>query len=315
LQSYALSIKDNNQSIPKENIFMNKAIIILVCFSSFISSNALASSNASNNKNSREVASALDGIKNKTFAKNDSPELIVASFNIAAGKVTSPQNIAKAISAINADVISLQEVDKLTNRSGNIDQLKEIEKITGMNGIYCRAIDFDDGQYGLAILSKYPIKKETILELPSGNREQRIGCVAKVNVPNFSAPITFINTHLDTKEDPSIRLQQIRELNDRTIEMRGIKFLMGDMNDTYTTNSIKELTKYWNPVTPFNKNYRTWPSINPEIGVDYIFTSNAQRWDIKSLTIPEGMEKWNNIQWGDYSDHLPIIAKLALIEQ
>ena len=294
---------------------MNKTIVALLCLSSFIGSNVLASSNASSNKNSREVASALDGIKNQKFEKNNSPELTVASFNIAAGKIASSQEIAKAINAINADVISLQEVDKLTHRSGNVDQLKEIEKITGMNGVYCKAIDFDGGQYGLAILSKYPIKKATTLELPSGNREQRIGCVAKVNIPDFSAPITFINTHLDTKEDPSIRLQQIRELNDRTIEMRGIKILMGDMNDVYTTSSIKELTKYWNPVIPFNKNHRTWPSINPEIGVDYIFTSNAQRWDIKSLAIPEGMEKWNDIQWSNYSDHLPIVAKLMLIEQ
>lgn len=97
--------------------------------------------------------------------------------------------------------------------------------------MFGRAIDFDGGEYGLAFLSVHPLHDAVIHPLPSGQREQRIAFSAKVDVPEFPAPITLFNTHLDTKEDPTMRLDQVRELNDRTIEVRGIKLLFGDMND------------------------------------------------------------------------------------
>lgn len=96
--------------------------------------------------------------------------------------------------------------------------------------MFGRAIDFDGGEYGWRFC-RYPLHDAVIYPLPSGQREQRIAFSAKVDVPEFPAPITLFNTHLDTKEDPTMRLDQVRELNDRTIEVRGIKLLFGDMND------------------------------------------------------------------------------------
>ena len=76
---------------------------------------------ANSNANSREVASALGGLKNKTYELEQAPKIRVASFNIAAGKVSDMTAIAKAIRAMNVDVVALQEVDKLTARSGRVD--------------------------------------------------------------------------------------------------------------------------------------------------------------------------------------------------
>lgn len=73
---------------------------------------------ANSNANSREVASALGGLKNKTYELEQAPKIRVASFNITAGKVSDMTAIAKAIRAMNVDVVALQEVDKLTARSG-----------------------------------------------------------------------------------------------------------------------------------------------------------------------------------------------------
>ncbi|MGG2299724.1 endonuclease/exonuclease/phosphatase family protein [Aeromonas veronii] len=270
---------------------------------------------ANNNQNSREVASAMNGLPNKVFAQNKGPSITVATFNIGAAKVSNISSIAAAIKTSSADIVALQEVDQLTKRSGNIDHLAELKKLTGMNGVFGAAIDFDGGKYGLAFLSKYPIKTKEIVQLPSGNREQRIALITEVSVPGFPATITAINTHLDTKENPEIRIGQIQELNDRTIEIRGIKVLMGDFNDTPETTSIKEVTKYWNSITPLNREHRTWPANNPEIGVDYIFTSNAQRWNIKNVTIPAKTGVYAGINWPTVSDHLPIMATLQLTEQ
>lgn len=274
-----------------------------------------STSNANSNVNSREVASALGGITNKTFSLQEAPVLKVASFNIAAGKVSKMSDIAVAIRAMNVDIVALQEVDKLTARSGKVDQLAELMKLTGMYGAFGRAIDFDGGEYGLAYLSKYPIKDTVIYPLPSGQREQRIAFVAKVEVPHFAAPITVVNAHLDTKEDPAMRLDQVRELNDRTIEIRGIKLLFGDMNDVPGSVTWRELGRYWNDIQPADKDGRSWPAENAEIKVDYIFTGNAQRWHLDNVTIPNANGEWAGVNWPSVSDHLPIVAELRMTEQ
>lgn len=155
---------------------------------------------ANSNANSREVASALGGLKNKTYELEQAPKIRVASFNIAAGKVSDMTAIAKAIRAMNVDVVALQEVDKLTARNGRVDQAAELAKLTGMQAVFGRAIDFDGGEYGLAFLSRYPLHDAVIYPLPSGQREQRIAFSAKVDVPEFPAPITLFNTHLDTRK-------------------------------------------------------------------------------------------------------------------
>lgn len=290
------------------------AVFSLSCAAPVWSSEAPVN-HANSNANSREVASALGGVTNKTFELKDAPKLRVASFNIAAGKVSKMTEIAKAIKAMNVDIVALQEVDKLTARSGKVDQIAELMKLTGMHGVFGRAIDYDGGEYGLAYLSKYPIKDQVIYPLPSGQREQRIAFVAKVDVPNFAAPITVVNAHLDTKEDPAMRLDQVRELNDRTIEIRGIKLLFGDMNDVPQSVTWQELNRYWNDIQPENVDGRSWPAENAEIKVDYIFTGNAQRWHLDSLTIPNTTGEWAGINWPQVSDHLPIVAELRMTEQ
>ncbi|SFD05741.1 endonuclease/exonuclease/phosphatase family protein [Pragia fontium] len=291
------------------------AAVFSLSFAAPVWSSEAPVNHANSNANSREVASALGGITNKTFSLKEAPILKVATFNIAAGKVSDMTAIAKAIKAMNVDIVALQEVDKLTARSGKVDQLAELMKLTGMYGVFGRAIDFDGGQYGLAYLSKYPIKDQVIYPLPSGQREQRIAFVAKVEVPNFAAPITVVNAHLDTKEDPTMRLEQVRELNDRTIEIRGIKLLFGDMNDVPRSVTWQELDRYWNDIQPENRDGRSWPAENAEIKVDYIFTGNAQRWHLDSLTIPNANGEWSGVNWPLVSDHLPIVAELRMTEQ
>ena len=131
-------------------------LCLLVLFSSsYVSANTV--SNANSNANSREVASALGGLTNKEYSEKDAPRIKVATLNMAAGKVSDMQDIAKAINAMDVDIVALQEVDKSTNRSGKVDQPATLAKLTNMHVAFGRAIDYDDGEYGLAFLSKYPI--------------------------------------------------------------------------------------------------------------------------------------------------------------
>ena len=263
----------------------------------------------------REPYQAQTDLMDKTFTEQQAPTIRVATFNMAAARVSSLTEIAKAIKALNADVVAIQEVDVLTDRSGNVDQPKKLAELTGLNIEFGRAIDFDGGQYGLAIASKYPILKTEVTQLPSGNREQRIVFEAHIDVPGFNAPITVFNAHLDTKEDPTMRVGQVRELNDTAIDTRGIKILLGDMNDVPESVTYRELSRYWNNITDQNVDFRSWPAGNPEIQVDYVMTSKAQVWKIKEITVPQNNTQYADTNWPAVTDHLPIVVEMKMLEQ
>ncbi|EAA6944550.1 hypothetical protein OY03_003925 [Salmonella enterica subsp. enterica] len=61
---------------------------------------------------------------------------------------------------LDADIIALSEVDKNTRRSGKVYQLSELKKLTVMYGIFVKSINFESGEYSIAVLSRYPISKK-----------------------------------------------------------------------------------------------------------------------------------------------------------
>jgi endonuclease/exonuclease/phosphatase family metal-dependent hydrolase len=90
------------------------------------------------------------------------------------GKVDLPR-LARVIHAAMPDFVALQEVDRNVRRSGSVDQSAELAKLTGLHGAFAKAIDYDGGEYGQAILSRFPIERLTIHHLPGEpEREQRI---------------------------------------------------------------------------------------------------------------------------------------------
>lgn len=268
-----------------------------------------------------ETLSSDEKLKNVLYnktVKDQNKTLKIMTYNVASGAksmVIDMKVTAETIKKISPDIIGIQEVDVNTKRSGNVDQAKILADITGYNVKFGKTIDFDGGEYGIAILSKYPIIDSYSIQLPSSD-EQRIALVAKIDVPGFEVPITFINTHLDWHENPEIRMAQIYALDEQLLDVRGIKIMCGDFNDTKNSDTIRRLERYWNIAIPDTLDHRTWPSSNPEIGLDYIFTSKAQIWETDTY-IPnaEGDNEKFGIEWNKVSDHIPVITTLKLIEQ
>ena len=70
---------------------------------------------------------------------NSNPKIRVATYNIAAGANNFKVDLkltANAIKKINPDIIALQEVNRNTERSGKIDQIKILSELTGYNYVY-----------------------------------------------------------------------------------------------------------------------------------------------------------------------------------
>ncbi|KIF54360.1 endonuclease/exonuclease/phosphatase family protein [Vibrio owensii] len=269
------------------------------------------------------LAPELGGVKNITF-HDPQPAIKVATYNIAAARVGSVEELTKAIAKIDADVIALQEVDKFTERSGKVDQLARIAGKLKMKYSFGKAIDFQGGEYGVGILTKFPILKKQVFELPSGNGEQRVLLAVEVKPEGFTSPIVIFSTHLDWKEDPQTRIEQIREIQNITIgntesvieDMPSkIKILAGDFNDTSNSRVLNELQRYWDMVTLENQDMRTWPAINPALDIDHIFTFKGQKWSVNQINIPNQSQQVNSINWPKTSDHIPVLVSIRLNEQ
>ena len=156
--------------------------------------------------------------------------LTVATFNIRNGADVGHDmaKLAELIIPLGIDIIGLQEVDICTGRAGGKNTLKELAEAAGYEYYaFSRAIDYSGGQYGTAVMSKYPITSyETMMLTTPAEYEQRVCGHAVIDVGGTS--IDFYNAHL-SYEETDVRLAQIAELNAAVSKTRGF-IVTGDFN-------------------------------------------------------------------------------------
>ncbi|MDA0179315.1 endonuclease/exonuclease/phosphatase family protein [Solirubrobacter phytolaccae] len=112
---------------------------------------------------------------------------------------------AAAITATGADVIGLQAVDKYwSTRSGNLDEPAELARRLNMHVVYGPNLDnapVNAGdprrQYGVAILSKFPIVSSTHTLLPRPTNGEQRGLLEAV-VDADGTKVRVATTHLHT---------------------------------------------------------------------------------------------------------------------
>lgn len=243
--------------------------------------------------------------------------LRVLSYNIHHGRGVddklSLERVASVIRRADADIVALQEVDQGCGRSDRKLQVQELEKLTGYYGVFGKAIDFDGGEYGQAILSRWPIKHSTVHRLPNEQqpngsmREQRI--VLEAVVLSDMGSIRFIGTHLDhSKED--LRAEQARAI-DRLLDSASFEetksiatVLAGDLNDVPKSRTLAHLDKRWQ-IDPRkeNGNLATYPSDSPRTRIDYVAVDRTGTLVLDSLeVVPEPLA----------SDHRPVVGELVI---
>ncbi|HMN95026.1 MAG TPA: endonuclease/exonuclease/phosphatase family protein [Phycisphaerales bacterium] len=176
-------------------------------------------------------------------------ELRVLSWNIRHGRGLDDrvdlERIATVVAAANADVVLLQEVDRSTRRSGGVDQAAWLGERLGMHSKFGAFMPFDGGEYGLAILSRWPLTQVENLLLPPGRHEPRTSLAASIRAPIAGAPsIRFYNVHLDWLDEDSNRYAQARSLLDQISgdvarrDHGASAVLGGDFNDVAGSRTI-----------------------------------------------------------------------------
>ncbi|MBR6755116.1 MAG: endonuclease/exonuclease/phosphatase family protein [Clostridia bacterium] len=170
--------------------------------------------------------------------KEEAPlKLRVGSYNVSHARLVNfdVKTIADEIVSLDLDIVGIQEVDRFAKRSNYVDMLEKLVMSTGYP--FChffKAIDLEgdkatygkEGEYGLIILSKYPIKTPETIKLDCPGIEQRIIAHAVIDVKGTD--VDFYNTHLSF-ESLSVRENQFKTLAD-TVKNKKPCIITGDFN-------------------------------------------------------------------------------------
>jgi endonuclease/exonuclease/phosphatase family metal-dependent hydrolase len=198
-------------------------------------------------------------------------EIRVVSYNIKHGLGMDGridlERIAQVISGARPDLVAAQEVDRHCKRSREQDVAAELGRLLGMQHAFGKSMDFDGGEYGMAVLSRHPIERSIHRQLPDG-AEPRCALEIVVRPAGMRTPVSLVCVHMDRVTE-NIRLAQVTTLLESLRKRANPVILAGDFNGERTDKSMQLLAGAgW---TILEKDgAKTFPSDNPKIEIDFI---------------------------------------------
>ena len=203
--------------------------------------------------------------------------ITIASYNIRHGHDVQFHwsRLAEIIRSSGADLVGLQEVDMHTGRTGGADTVTGLVNATGLPyALFVPAMDFDGGQYGTAILSRYPIRESEIHSLDAGCYEPRAFGAVTVTLED-GTPFCFLNTHLsyESSEQQKLQFDRLAAWIDEHSDSTAPTVLTGDFN-TEDFSAFGPLTSSgFSLINHSQQTYRTFR--NPPLAIDNIVYSAA----------------------------------------
>ena len=275
----------------------------------------------------REAASRTDKPANpiddaeanhQSHRRHDTSSFRVVTYNthncVGIDGKCRPPRIADVLSNLNADVVALQEMDVNRRRSGEQDQTAMIASQLGMYHRFFPVWSSGTEQYGLSVLSRFPmsvVRQEILTDVDHRSRREARGAIW-VSLDTDAGPVHFINTHLGLTRGE--RVKQIDELlgerwlND--LQTKEPVILAGDFNAGPKSHVMKRLTRFLHCAQSLAEDHRpqkTFASILPLRRIDHILVSRHFRVD--EAVVPKDHAT------AVASDHLPVCAKVEVLNQ
>jgi endonuclease/exonuclease/phosphatase family metal-dependent hydrolase len=194
--------------------------------------------------------------------------LRIGTWNIRAARSAPLEEIAAEVQAMAVDVIALQEVDQRTRRSGFVDEPAAIAASLGFQYVFAASIKWDEGDYGLAVLSRYPLTEVQRHRLDATTAtEPRI--VLEVTVCAGGRPLRLFNHHADnwagSREAGFAQLRGILQSY-----MGGGVLVMGDFNE----QPEGEALRYLIDVGLVDLGSELGPRVGNRRRIDYVLADN-----------------------------------------
>ena len=223
----------------------------------------------------------------------------LATFNLLSGRslpdgIVRTEDLVAAATALDADVVGLQEVDRLQERSGGVDQTgvvaaalgarwsRFVPAVDGTPGASWTASALDDGDdstgpsYGVGLVSRLPVLSWRVRRfgpapfglplLVPGSKgltrvpdEPRLALAAVVEGP--AGPMTVVTAHLSFV--PGWNVRQLRAITRWAASMPAPRFLVGDLN---LPGAVPRLVTGWAQLA----RVPTYPSWRPRVQFDHV---------------------------------------------
>ncbi len=226
--------------------------------------------------------------------------LRIVSYNIFNGKQADGTTFnydrqAQIIGSMNADLVAVDEVDSITQRSKGHFALREYAEKLGMHYVYSPAIDYDGGKYGMGMLARKHPLRVTRIALP-GREEKRTLIIAEY--PDY----VFAATHFSLTEADQLKSLDI--VRSEAAKTEKPFFFAGDLNFTPESEPGRKLAKYFTLLT--NPKDATFPAGNPTQTIDYVavFKNDAAK---RVVLLRNGVPGE-----AQASDHRPVFADVRL---
>ena len=226
------------------------------------------------------------------------------TYNIQSGRNFAGElNLAfaeEAIRALAPDICALNEVRMKTRDVGDSEQARELGERLGMEWRFARAIPYNGGDYGIGLLSRWPLGEMEVWPvppLPEGERDARYEdrVIFRCPVRASEGEIAVYGAHFGLSQGER---ENAVGLAERLLgaEM-GPALFMGDLNMTPDDPLVARLEAAIPNAAP-GAPFFTWKSDAPSQKIDYIFASRHFRvtrtWVERTLA----------------SDHLPHLAEV-----
>lgn len=201
---------------------------------------------------------------------------------------------ADVIKTQNPDVVAIQELDSMVDRSFNTYQLGDLSEYTGYYPTYAASIPLKDGKYGIGVLTREEPKSVTRIPLPG--EEPRVLLVVELE------DYVFACTHLDLTEEA--RLESLPIIFDEAKKWDKPFVMAGDWNDEPGSKTMDEIGKEFTFISDTTK--YTFDAANPTACIDYIAAFNNGH-EVQTL-------KYEVLDEPVASDHRPIIADVSFLK-
>ena len=240
-------------------------------------------------------------------APSNAKTIRVMTYNIHVGvgmdkKLDLPR-IAEVIKREHVDLVGLQEVDRGVERTQRVDEIAELARLTKMDYAFAFNLKYQGGQYGVAILSRFPIRA-TDHRLYQNLREAERRGFIRAEVKIGGRLVNFVTTHLDYQYDDG-RVFETEQLLKALKEVSGPLIVVGDFNDTPAGGAYKLMRDQF--VDAWIESHASgeglsYPADKPAKRIDYIFTRQKDGTKAKRAWIVTTLA----------SDHVPVVADLEI---
>ncbi|MBM3767351.1 MAG: endonuclease [Acidobacteria bacterium] len=230
-------------------------------------------------------------------------ELRVLTYNIhhaegVDGKLDVPR-IGRVIRDARPDIVSLQEVDVRTERVKGRDTVRELERLTGLRGVFGQSMPFQGGGYGNGVLVSGQLLGSRVFPIPnSPNMEPRSLLLVETRPYRCAQDVAFIATHLDHRSETD----RIAGADMANLPVSLPAILAGDLNTTADSPVFGVLMKEW--ANASNAEQPTIPVKDPKKQIDFVLFRPKNQWKvIETRVLDEDVA----------SDHRALLAVLRLL--